>query len=69
MKNPLEFYTLEKTDLEKKAKKLKNKSANLSVFRFAVFLITCFLIYLTFGNYPSVFIIAFLGFLLFGFSI
>ena len=69
MKNPLEFYTQEKLTLENEAKSLKNKSANLSVFRFAVFLVTCFLIYLTFGTYPDVFIIAFLGFLLFGFLV
>ena len=69
MKNTLEFYSQEKLALEKEAKNLKNKSANLSVFRFAIFLTTCFLIYLTFGKYPDVFIIAFLGFLLFGFLV
>jgi hypothetical protein len=69
MRNPLEYYTQEKLALENEANILKNKSANLSVFRFAVFLITCFLIYLTFGKYPDVFIIAFLGFLLFGFLV
>ena len=66
MKNPLEFYTQEKLALESEAKILKKKSANLSIFRFAVFLTTCFLIYLTLGKYPDVFIVAFLGFLLFG---
>ncbi|QTD36666.1 DNA mismatch repair protein MutS [Polaribacter batillariae] len=69
MKKPLEFYTNHKAELEAKTKELKKKSANLSVFRFAVFLATCFLIYLTFGKYPDVFIIAFLGLLLFGFLV
>ncbi|QOD60146.1 DNA mismatch repair protein MutS [Polaribacter haliotis] len=69
MKNPLEFYTKNKAELEEKAKELKSKSANLSVFRFAVFLATCFLVYLTFGKYPDVFIVAFLGLLLFGFLV
>ena len=66
MKNPFAFYTQEKLVLENEAKVLKNKSRNLSVFRFAIFLTTCFLIYLTFGKYPDVFIVAFLGFSLFG---
>ncbi|QNM85440.1 DNA mismatch repair protein MutS [Polaribacter pectinis] len=69
MKNPIEFYTKHKAELEEKAKELKSKSANLSVFRFAVFLATCFLIYLTFGKYPDIFIVAFLGLLLFGFLV
>ncbi|QTE24114.1 MutS-related protein [Polaribacter cellanae] len=69
MKNPLEFYTNYKAKLETKARKLKKKSANLSIFRFVVFLATCFLVYLTFGKYPDVFIIAFLGLLLFGFLV
>ncbi len=69
MRNPLEYYTQEKLALENEANNLKKKSANLSVFRFAVFLVTCFLIYLTLGTYPDVFIVAFLGFLLFGFLV
>lgn len=69
MKNPLEFYTEVKADLEEQAAVLKRKSINLSVFRFAVFLTTTFLVYLTFGKYPDVFIIAFLGVLLFSFLV
>ncbi|QXP72063.1 DNA mismatch repair protein MutS [Polaribacter sp. R2A056_3_33] len=69
MKTPVDFYSQEKLTLEKEATILKRKSVNLSVFRFAVFLATCFLVYLTFGSYPDVFIIAFLGILLFGFLV
>ncbi|WP_299062796.1 DNA mismatch repair protein MutS [uncultured Polaribacter sp.] len=69
MKNPFDFYSEEKSNLEKKAASLKKKSVNLSIFRFGVFLGTCFLIYLTFGNYPDVFIITFLGILLFSFLV
>ncbi|OAD45390.1 MutS-related protein [Polaribacter atrinae] len=69
MKTPVDFYSQEKLTLEKEATILKRKSVNLSVFRFAVFLTTCFLVYLTFGSYPDVFIIAFLGILLFGFLV
>ena len=69
MQNPKDFYINTKTELDKEAAILKRKSVNLSVFRFAVFLGVCFLIYLTFGAYPDVFIIAFLGLLLFGFLV
>ena len=69
MKNPFDFYSEIKLELEKEAALLKKKSVNLSVFRFAIFLTTCFLIYLTFGTYPDVFIIAFFGILLFGFLV
>ncbi|WP_439128728.1 MutS-related protein [Polaribacter sp.] len=69
MINPLEFYAKTLKELEEKAVSLKKKSANLSVFRFAVFLGTAFLMYLTLGNYPDVFIIAFLGILLFAFLV
>ena len=69
MKNPFDFYSEEKLELEKEAAQLKRKSVNLSIFRFGVFLTTCFLMYLTFGSYPDVFIIAFLGILLFSFLV
>jgi hypothetical protein len=69
MKNPFDFYSKEKSELEIEATQLKRKSVNLSIFRFGVFLTTCFLMYLTFGSYPDVFIIAFLGILLFGFLV
>lgn len=69
MKNPLVFYNQQKEELEHEASKLKTKLINLGVFRFAVFLTTCFLIYLTFGDFPDVFIIAFLGFSLFAFLV
>lgn len=69
MRNPLEFYVEQKAELEKEAALFKKKLFNLGVFRFAVFLVTCFLVYLTFGTYPEVFIIAFLGILLFTFLV
>lgn len=69
MKNPLKFYSKRLKKLEEKAADLKKKSVNLSIFRFAVFLGTCFLVYLTFGTYPDVFIIAFLGVVLFAFLV
>ncbi|MCL7752173.1 DNA mismatch repair protein MutS [Polaribacter sp. Z022] len=69
MKKPFNFYTEQKSNLENQAASLKKKSVNLSVFRFAVFLTTCFLVYLTFGTYPDVFIIAFLGVVLFAFLV
>ena len=69
MKKPVDFYLKNKANLEKEASILKKKLINLGIFRFAVFLVTCFLIYFTFGNYPDVFIIAFLGILLFSFLV
>ena len=74
MKKTIDFYTHTKSEFEKEAVVLKSKSVKLSVFRFAVFLITCFLVYYNFGNYPIVFTIAFFyrldrltsGLLLFG---
>jgi hypothetical protein len=69
MKKTIDFYTHTKAEFEKEAAVLKSKSIKLSVFRFAVFLTTCFLVYYTFGNYPVVFIIAFLGTLLFVFVV
>jgi hypothetical protein len=69
MKKTIDFYTHTKTEFEKEAAVLKSKSVNLSVFRFAVFFTTCFLIYATFGNYLAVFISAFLGILLFVFVV
>ena len=69
MNNPLEFYKSHKSELEKEATILKKKLINLGVFRFVVFLVTSFLIYLTFGNYTDVFIIAFLGISLFAFLV
>ncbi|APZ46011.1 DNA mismatch repair protein MutS [Polaribacter reichenbachii] len=69
MKNPLEFYNQRKEELASKSAKLKTKLINLAVFRLIVFLITAFLVYLTFGKYPDVFIIAFLGISLFSFLV
>jgi ABC-type multidrug transport system fused ATPase/permease subunit len=69
MKKTIDFYTHTKSEFEKEAVVLKSKSVKLSVFRFAVFLITCFLVYYNFGNYPIVFTIAFLGTLLFVFLV
>jgi hypothetical protein len=69
MTDPLEFYINIKATLEKEALILKTKAMYLSVFRFAVFLGTCFLIYTFFGRYLAVFILAFLGLFLFGFLV
>ena len=69
MKNPLEFYINTKATLEKEATILKTKAMYLSIFRLAIFLGTCILIYTFFGSYPTVFIAAFLGLLLFGFLV
>lgn len=69
MINPLVFYAEQKAALAKEAAVLKTKSIQLSILRFALFLGICFLIYVTFGNYPAVFVIAFLGLLLFGFLV
>lgn len=69
MKKTIDFYTNTKAEFEKEAAVLKSKSVKLSIFRFAVFLTTCLLIYFTFGDYPTVFIIAFLGVLLFVFLV
>ncbi|KGL58989.1 MutS-related protein [Polaribacter sp. Hel1_85] len=69
MNKPFDFYSQQKSNLEIEAASLKKKSVNMSVFRFVVFLTTCFLVYLTFGKYPDVFIIAFLGVLLFSFLV
>ncbi|WP_298782141.1 DNA mismatch repair protein MutS [uncultured Polaribacter sp.] len=69
MKRPLDFYLNQKNELEKETSILKRKLINLGIFRFAVFLATCFLIYLTFGSYPDVFIIVFLGIFLFSFLV
>ena len=69
MEKSFDFYSKVKSELEKEATQLKRKSINLSVLRFGVFLTTCVLIYLTFGSYPAVFIISFLGVLLFGFLV
>jgi hypothetical protein len=69
MINPFEFYTITKANLEKEAAILKSKSIYLSLLRFVIFLGTCFLIYSSFGKYPNVFIIAFVGLLVFGFLV
>ena len=69
MTNPLEFYNQQKNHLEDEAAILKTKLINLGIFRLAIFLSTCFLIYLTLGNYPDVFIIAFLGLSFFSFLV
>ena len=69
MKNPLEFYVQQKTELEKEDAILKRKSLNLSILRFIVFLATCGLVYFTFGSFSEVFIVAFSGFFLFSFLV
>jgi len=69
MNNPLEFYIQQKAELENEAFSLKKKLINFGIFRFAVFSATCFLIYLAFGNFIELFIIASLGFSLFTFLI
>ncbi|MFY9241541.1 MAG: DNA mismatch repair protein MutS [Polaribacter sp.] len=69
MINPLDFYNQQKAELESESSKLKSKLLNLGIFRFAIFLTICFLVYTTFGDYPVVFIIAFLGIGLFTFLV
>ena len=69
MRDPLEFYINIKATLEKEALILKTKAMYLSVFRFAVFLGICFLMYTFFGRYLAVFTLAFLGLSLFGFLV
>jgi ABC-type multidrug transport system fused ATPase/permease subunit len=69
MKNPRAFYTQQKVALEKEALVLKKKLINLGIFRLAVFLGTSFLIYLTFGDFPDVLLIAFVGVFLFSFLV
>lgn len=69
MNNPTEFYFTQKQALEKEAVVLKKKLINLGIFRLFVFIGTSFLIYLTFGSYPDVFIIAFLGVFLFSYLV
>jgi hypothetical protein len=69
MKNPLEFYSKQKIELEKEAAVFKKKLFNVGVFRFAVFVVTSFLLYLTFGDFFTVFTIAFLGIVLFSFLV
>jgi DNA mismatch repair ATPase MutS len=69
MNNPTEFYFTQKQALEKEAVVLKKKLINLGIFRLFVFIGTSFLIYLTFGYYPDVFIIAFLGVFLFSYLV
>jgi DNA mismatch repair ATPase MutS len=69
MKNPLEFYVQQKTELEKEAAALKRISLNLSILRFIVFLVTCGSVYFTLGSYSGVIIVASLGFFLFSFLV
>ena len=69
MKIPLEFYNQQKEELESESSKLKRKLINLGIFRFVVFLISTFLVYLTLGDYPNVFFIGFIGALLFSFLV
>lgn len=69
MNTPLEFYTTQKTQLEEESKVLKRKLRQLEIVRFFVFLGIVFLIYLTFGIFPTVFIVIVLGVLLFTFLV
>ena len=67
--NPLEFYISQQQELELTVFKLKKQLIAIGVFRLFVFLITFFLIYLTFGMYPDVFILGFLGICAFSFLV
>ena len=69
MKKPLEFYKDKKSNLEKEAAILNKKSIKLSVFRFVVFFATCFSVYFTFAQFPDVFIVLFLGVVVFVFLV
>ncbi len=63
------FYTERIKELEKESSKFKKQLVNLAIFRFAVFLTTCVLIYVTLGAYPDVFIVTVLGLFLFSFLV
>ncbi len=63
------FYTEKIKELEKESSKFKKQLVNLAIFRFAVFLTTCVLIYVTLGAYPDVFIVTALGLFLFSFLV
>jgi len=69
MNTPLEFYTQQKTEFENEASFLKKKLVNVGILRFIVFSGTFFLIYLTFGNFIELSVIASIGFSLFTFLI
>lgn len=69
MNTTLEFYKQQKNELEKQSLQLKNKLVNVGMIRFAVFIVTCFLMYLTFRDYPDVLIIMFLGIFIFSFLV
>jgi ABC-type multidrug transport system fused ATPase/permease subunit len=69
MKPPRAFYTQQKAALEKEALVFKKKLIILGIFRLAVFLGTSFLIYLTFGDFTNVLLIAFVGVFFFSFLV
>ncbi len=69
MSNLIAFYTQQKADLEQQSLQFKNKIFNLAILRFVVFLITSFLVYLTFGDYFSTFITVFFGIVIFTFLV
>jgi hypothetical protein len=69
MKTPRAFYTQQIAALEKESLVLRKRLINLGIFRLAVFLGTSFLIYLTFGDFPDVLLIAFVGIFLFSFLV
>ena len=69
MQSPLEFYQLQKATLTQESLRLKKVLVNLGIFRFSAFIITCCMVYLTFGTYPDVFIFLFLGIVLFTFLV
>ena len=69
MNNPLEFYKSRKSELEQESKNLKKNLSSLGFLRLSIFLVTSFLIYFNFRNYPIVFTIAFLGITLFSFLV
>jgi DNA mismatch repair ATPase MutS len=67
MRNPIQFYTQEKSKLESELKSLKKQLFNISAFRFVVFFTTIFGIYFFFGNGLIVSVVAIVGFIIFAF--
>ncbi|CAA0187095.1 MutS-related protein [Tenacibaculum maritimum] len=59
--NLLQFYTNEKATFEQKLLTIKKQLLNISIFRFSVFLATAFGIYTTFGIFPDVLLVSFIG--------
>lgn len=69
MHNPLEFYIQEKETLSTQLAHLKKQLLTNSIVRLLVFLATSFGVYSTFGNFPIVVVIGFIGIVIFAFLV